>query len=66
MVERDGLPAFVSWGRVCISWEKGKGGGIPRAKRDKDLKGAERMERKRGGIRRCCHRHKQRQQGEAS
>lgn len=43
MVERDVLPAFVSRGRE-------EEGGIPRARRDKDMKGAERMERKsRGG-----------------
>lgn len=43
MVERDVLPAFVSRGRE-------EEGGIPRTRRDKDMKGAERMERKiRGG-----------------
>lgn len=39
---------LLSPGEACVSWVKGKGGGIPRARRDKDLKGAERMERKRG------------------
>lgn len=31
-----------------MSWGKERGGGSPRARRDKDLKGAERTERKRG------------------
>lgn len=57
MVERDGLPA-LSLQREDSECElgKGKGGGIPRARRDKDLKGAERMERRTGGIRPLCHR----------
>lgn len=35
---------------LCVSWGKGRGGGIPRARRNKDLKGAERMERKGGWL----------------
>lgn len=31
-----------------MSWGKERGGGIPTARRDKDLKRADRMERKRG------------------
>lgn len=47
----DDLPAFVSpGGRLSVSWGKERGGGAPRGRRDKDLKGAERMERKSGGY----------------
>lgn len=50
-------PLCLSRGKtLSVSWGKERGGGIPRARRDKDLKGAERMERRTGGIRPLCHR----------
>ena len=54
-------PEASSVGLMCMAgYRGGEGapqiGGILRARRDKDLKGAERMERKTGGIRPPCHR----------
>ena len=46
-----------------VSWGKGRGGGIPRARRDKDLNGAERMERKSRGTRPPRHRQRQQEEG---
>lgn len=45
-----------------VSWGKRKRRGYPRARRDKDLKGAERMERKSWGG--GTPRHRPRQQGD--